>query len=73
MAAVTQIYYRCIKKPTEQKLEGFEVDQVYRGRSFNNLCEISVEWASHKPTFLIEKKVFDQFFQIIEKPELIVK
>ncbi|HEY8402235.1 MAG TPA: hypothetical protein VIK89_13295 [Cytophagaceae bacterium] len=73
MAAVTKIYYRCIKKPVELNLEGFEVNKTYRGRSFNNLCEISVEWASHKPTYLIEKKVFDQYFEIIDTPELVKK
>jgi hypothetical protein len=70
MKSVQKIEYTCIKKPNLPKLEGFEVKGVYKGRTFNNLYEISVEWASHKPTFLIEKKTFDQFFRLVEKPEM---
>jgi hypothetical protein len=69
MKSVQKIEYVCVKKPNLPKLEGFEVKGVYKGRTFNNLYEISVEWASHKPTFLIEKKTFDQFFKLVEKPE----
>ncbi len=71
MKSVQKIEYICVKKPNLPKLEGFEVKGVYKGRTFNNLYEISVEWASHKPTFLIEKKTFDQFFKLVEKPEAI--
>lgn len=63
-----KIEYVCIKKPNIQKLDGFEPKGVYKGRTFNDLYEISIEWASHKPTYLIEKKIFDQFFKVIEKP-----
>jgi hypothetical protein len=71
MKSVQKIEYICVKKPNLPKLEGFEVKNVYRGRTFNNLFEISVEWASHKPTFLIEKKTFDQFFKLVERPEMV--
>ncbi|WMJ74550.1 hypothetical protein RCC89_15455 [Cytophagaceae bacterium ABcell3] len=70
MSAVKKIQYRCIRKPS---YEGFEEKKVYKGRTFNNLFEISSEWASHKPTYLIEKKVFDQFFELMETDELVVK
>jgi hypothetical protein len=67
MSAVQKIEYVCIKKPTLGKLDDFEVNKVYKGRTFNNLYEISVAWATHKPTFLIEKKTFDQFFKLIDQ------
>ncbi|MFN6943684.1 MAG: hypothetical protein ACK4ND_01960 [Cytophagaceae bacterium] len=59
-----------MKKPL---FEGFEENVVYSGRTFNNLYEISCAWASHKPTFLIEKKVFDQYFELINSDELVTK
>lgn len=68
MKGAEKIEYVCIKKPNLPKLEGFEPKSVYKGRTFNNLFEISVEWASHKPTYLIEKKTFDQFFKLVDKP-----
>gem|GEM_PF-1039975 len=69
MSAVKRIEYICKKKPTEAKLAGFEEKKVYKGRTFNNLFEVSSEWASQKPTFLLEKKVFDEYFEIIHQEQ----
>jgi len=71
MSLVTRIEYKCKKKPTDSKLSGFEENKVYKGRTFNNLFEVSPEWASQKPTALIEKKVFDEFFELIPKNQLV--
>ena len=70
MSAVQKIEYICKKKPTDSKLAGFEEKKVYKGRTFNNLFEVSSEWASQKPTFLLEKKVFDEYFEIVSKDKL---
>jgi hypothetical protein len=64
-----KILYKCIKTPEEITLQGFEKNKTYRGRSFNGLFEISEEWASHKPTYLLDKKEFDKYFQVIEQLE----
>lgn len=71
MASVQRIEYICRKRPTDNKLIGFEEGKLYKGRTFNNLFEISPEWASQKPTYLIEKKVFDQFFELVNKDQLV--
>lgn len=70
MSAVQKIEYMCKKKPTDSKLVGFEVNKVYKGRTFNNLYEVSSEWASQKPTFLLEKKVFEEFFELVLKEQM---
>lgn len=74
MSAVKRIEYICKKKPTEARLSGFEEKKQYKGRTFNDLFEISSEWATQKPTYLIEKKVFDEYFEIVsDKEPAIVK
>jgi hypothetical protein len=65
-----KILYKCIKTPEEITLQGFEKNKTYKGRTFNGLFEISEEWASHKPTYLLDKKEFDQYFQVVEQLEL---
>jgi hypothetical protein len=65
-----KILYKCIKTPDGSSFQGFEKNKVYKGRTFNGLFEISEEWATHKPTYLLEKKDFDKFFQLIEQKEL---
>lgn len=71
MGSVQRIDYICRKKPAENKLIDFEEGKMYKGRTFNNLFEISPEWASQKPTYLIEKKVFDQYFELVNKDQLL--
>jgi hypothetical protein len=66
----TKILYKCIKTPEEITLQGFEKNKTYKGRAFNGLFEISEEWATHKPTYLLDKKAFDQYFQVVEQLEL---
>lgn len=63
-----KIQYRCKKTPDNKMLKDFKENQVYKGRTFNNLFEISTEWASHKPTFLLEKKDFDKYFELLDVP-----
>jgi hypothetical protein len=72
MSIAKRIEYICKKKPTESKLNGFEENKKYKGRTFNNLYEVSSEWASQKPTFLIEKKVFDEYFEIVNDNEFAI-
>ncbi len=64
-ASTRKIEYKCVRVPELSGLQGFSKDQVYKGRTFNDLFEVSVEWASHKPTFLLEKRDFDKYFQVI--------
>jgi len=63
--AARKIEYKCVRVPELSGLQGFSKDQIYHGRTFNGLFEVSVEWASHKPTFLMEKKDFDKYFQVM--------
>ena len=70
-ASTKKIEYKCVKVPEVSGLQGFSKDKVYKGRTFNGLYEVSVEWASHKPTFLLEKRDFDKYFEVI--PERIAE
>jgi len=65
-----RILYKCVKTPDGVSLQGFEKNKTYKGRAFNGLYEISEEWATHKPTYLLDKKEFDKYFQVVEKPEM---
>jgi hypothetical protein len=65
-----KILYKCIKTPDGSTFQGFEKNKIYKGRTFNGLFEISEEWATHKPTYLLEQKEFDKFFQLVEQAEL---
>ncbi len=65
-----KIEYKCIKTAEGiATFHGFVRDKIYKGRTYNGLYEISEEWASHKPTYLLEKKEFEKYFQLIEKQE----
>ena len=65
-----KILYKCVKSPDIITLQEFKKDKIYKGRAFNGLFEISEEWATHKPTYLLEKKEFDKYFQLVEQPQL---
>ena len=69
MTLIRRIEYRCFKTPESTHLKGFIKGKVYKGRSFNGLYEITPEWAGHQPTYLVEKKEFDQYFEVVEKLE----
>jgi hypothetical protein len=64
-----KIEYKCVKTTQGATFHGFVKDKIYKGRTYNGLYEISEEWASHKPTYLLEKKEFDKYFQLIETQE----
>ncbi|HXA02414.1 MAG TPA: hypothetical protein VNW99_10525 [Cytophagaceae bacterium] len=65
-----RIQYKCVKTPDGITFQGFEKNKIYKGRAFNGLYEISEEWASHKPTYLLDKKEFDKYFQLVEQLEI---
>lgn len=69
MTKIRKIEYKCVKTPEGTLLKGFVKDRIYRGRSFNGLYEITTEWASHQPTFLVEKKDFEKYFELIHEKE----
>lgn len=69
MTKIKKIEYKCIKTPEGNLLKGFLKDRIYKGRSFNGLYEITTEWASHQPTYLLEKKEFERYFELVEERE----
>lgn len=69
MTQIARIEYRCVKPTDGTHLKGFLKGKIYKGRSFNGLFEITPEWASHQPTYLVDKKEFDQYFEVVEKKE----
>ncbi|MFN3403154.1 MAG: hypothetical protein ACK40G_03605 [Cytophagaceae bacterium] len=68
-----KIQYKCIKTPDNKLLKEFKENQIYKGRTFNDLFEVSTEWASHKPTYLLEKKDFEKYFKLITSLEPEIK
>ena len=69
MTQIRMIEYRCLKSTEGTHLKGFVKGKIYKGRSFNGLYEITPEWAGHQPSYLVEKKEFDLFFELVEKRE----
>lgn len=65
MSAVNLIQFKCTKRPYESVLSGFSEGRVYKGRYFNGLYQVSEEWASNKPTIMIEKKDFEKYFEVV--------
>ena len=65
MTKITLIEYRCLKSPENNQLKGFSKGKLYKGRSFNDLFEITTEWASHQPTFLIDRREFEKYFEVV--------
>jgi hypothetical protein len=61
-----KISFRCSKQPNEATgLMGFEQERAYIGRTYNGLFEISTEWGSGKPTVLLDRKIFERYFELI--------
>ena len=67
MTQIKRIAYKCIELPQTGNMKGFIKGKQYKGRYFNGLFEITTEWASHQPIYLLEKKVFEKFFVHISK------
>ena len=61
-----KISYICRKKPDKWiHLDGFEEGRQYWGRAFNGLFEVSPLWGSDKPTKIINKRIFESFFELV--------
>lgn len=61
-----RIKYKCNKAPKPSAgLEGFMVDHMYVGRSFNGLFEVTPQWGNGKQTKLLQKTEFDEYFELI--------
>jgi hypothetical protein len=69
MTQITKIDYKCIATPEGNNLKGFIKGKIYKGRAFNGLYEITTEWASHQPTYLVEKKDFEKYFEVVQAKE----
>jgi hypothetical protein len=64
-----RIEFKCTKVPKPNTgLEGFTTDRLYIGRSFNGLFEVAPNWGSGRQTKLIEKSVFNEYFEVISDP-----
>lgn len=63
-----KISFKCSKQPeVNTGILGFEPEKNYTGRSYNGLFEISTEWGRGKPTILLDKKIFDRYFELIQE------
>ena len=62
-----RISFICNKEPDEKlRLSGFKAGEIYLGRMFNGLYEISPKWGSDDPTRILSKKTFNEYFEIVE-------
>ncbi len=63
-----RIEFKCNKVPKPNTgLEGFDAEKNYVGRAFNGLYEVSSSWGSGKQTKLINKTIFEEYFEVIKK------
>lgn len=61
-----RIQYKCNKAPRPSTgLEGFMVDHMYVGRSYNGLFEVTPQWGNGKQTKLLRKNEFEQYFELV--------
>ena len=61
-----RIRYQCNCQPKEGTLlSGFQNGEVYEGRYFNGLYEVSVSWGRETP-LLISRKLFNQYFELMQ-------
>ncbi|MEM7550631.1 MAG: hypothetical protein AAF363_13195 [Bacteroidota bacterium] len=61
-----KIEFKCVKEPKSHSgLDGFQIDKVYKGRSFNGLFEVTPKWGNGEPTKVIETSLFKQYFEIL--------
>jgi hypothetical protein len=67
MTQIKKIDYKCIRTPETTHLKGFVKGNTYKGRAFNGLFEITTEWASHQPTYLLDRKDFEKYFELVEE------
>jgi hypothetical protein len=66
-----RIHYKCKKIPKSNSgLDGFEMDGTYTGRSFNGFYEVCSNWGSGKPTKLISKEIFEEYFEVVPQEVL---
>ena len=61
-----RVYYRCHQTPSGEVLAGFQEGEVYEGRHFNGLYEVSASWGRETPV-LISKKLFSKHFGLVKK------
>lgn len=62
-----RIEFKCTREPNGQSgLNGYKAEKTYVGRTFNGLYEISPNWGSGDNTKLVDKKLFFQFFDLIQ-------
>lgn len=69
MTQIKKIAYKCIETPQAGYIKGFIKGNQYKGRFFNGLYEITTEWASHQPIYLLEKKEFERFFELVAEKQ----
>ena len=63
-----KINFVCNKQPDDKlRMSGFKIGEIYSGRSFNGLYEISPNWGSDAPTRILSKKAFNEYFELIEQ------
>lgn len=63
-----KISFKCSKQPEGTNgLLGFEPDKAYIGRAYNGLYEVSTDWGRGKPTILLDRKIFDRYFELVRE------
>jgi hypothetical protein len=63
-----KISYKCVNTPkSDGTLLGFTSGKIYQGRAYNGLFEISSLWGNGKPTVLVNRSVFEQYFELVQE------
>jgi hypothetical protein len=62
-----KIEFICNKRPVNDSLKGpYIPGQKYIGRSYNGLYEISPKWGSDLPTKVVTRKLFEEYFELVQ-------
>jgi hypothetical protein len=63
-----KISFECHSEPKLGGQAPFSAGQVYRGRYYNGLYEVSADWG-RKEAYHLRQREFDAYFKLIEAPQ----
>jgi len=64
-----RIEYRCRQEPKGTLgVHSFQTNQIYNGRAYNGLYEVSANWGGDAPSQLLSLTEFNKYFELVTEP-----